>query len=73
MDLLLNMESDNERLNSPQKVYLVTISTFQTAADFPVEIQGYKTNSLFDAGAQAPCISYDCYREFTLKTKRYKS
>ena len=29
MDFLLNIDSDNELLNSPQQVYSVTISKFQ--------------------------------------------
>ena len=47
------------------KVYSLTISEFPTAADFLIKIQGLKTKSLFHAGAQVSCISYDCYREFT--------
>ena len=69
--LLFNMESNKELLDSPWQVYSVTISKFPTSAEFPIEIQGCKTNSLFDTGVQISCISYDCYREFTLKTKIY--
>ena len=43
------MESDNEWLDSPQ-VYSFTISKFPAAADYPIEIQGFKTKSLFDTG-----------------------
>ena len=42
---------------------------FPMTADFPIEIQGFKTESLFDTGAQVNFISYDCYREFTSKAK----
>ena len=45
IDLLLNMESDNKWLDSPQQIYLVTISKFPTEADFSIEIQRYKINS----------------------------
>ena len=71
MDLLLHMESNNEWLNSLQHVYSVTISKFPAAADFPIEIQGCKTNILFDAGAQVSSIPYNCYRKLTLKKYQY--
>ena len=45
------------------------MSKFPTAADFPIEIQGCKTESLFDTGPQVSFISYDCYKEFTSKTR----
>ena len=59
------MESDNELLDSPPQVNSVIIIKFPTAADFPIEIQGHKTKSIFDTGAQLSCISHDCYIEFT--------
>ena len=68
-DLLLNVESDSELLNSPKQVYPVTVSKFSTPADFPTEIQGCKTNSLSDTGTQVSCISYDFYRNVLFKTK----
>ena len=34
-----------------------------------MEIQGFKTKSLFDTQAHIYCIPYNCYREFKLKTK----
>ena len=40
-------------------------------ADFPIEIQGYKTNSLFDAGGHVTCISHGCYRKFSIEPKIY--
>ena len=38
VDVLLNMGSDNERLDSPPQVCTVTISKFPSAADFPIQI-----------------------------------
>ena len=62
------MKGDNEWLDSSPEVYSVTIAKFPTAAEFPIEIQGFKTKSLFDTWAQVSNISYDCYKEFTSKT-----
>ena len=56
-------------MDSLPQLYLVTYSKLLTAADFHIEIPGCKMNSLFNTGAQVSCIPYDCYREFTLKTK----
>ena len=67
IDILLNIESGNQWLDSPQQVYSFTISNFPTAAHFSIEIQGFKTKSWFDTVAQVSCISYDCYKEFKLK------
>ena len=50
-------------------VYSVTISKFPTAGDFPIEIKGFKTDSLFDTGVQVSCISYDCCKEITSKAR----
>ena len=50
LDLLLNPESDNEWLDSSQQIYTVTISVKPMGPDFPVETQGYITNSLFNTG-----------------------
>ena len=38
VNMLLNMESENEGLDSSQQIYSVTISEKPTAADFHVEI-----------------------------------
>ena len=69
INILLNMDSYNEWLDSPLQVYSVTISECQPSADFLIENQELKTKSMFDTGAQTSCISYDCYREFTSITK----
>ena len=69
MDFLLNMESDDEWLNSLPQVYSVTITKFPTMVDFPIEIQGFKTNCLFDTGAQLSCIIYEFYRKPTWEKK----
>ena len=63
------MKSDNEWLNSPPQVLSVTISKFPTAADFLIEIWGFKMDRLFDKGAKVSCTFYNCYRELTPKTK----
>ena len=69
MDLCLHTENDNELPDSPTQVCLVIISNLPTAADFPIEIQGCKTDNLFNTRAQISCIIYDCYKEFMSKTK----
>ena len=51
MDILLKMENDIEWLDSQPQVHSVTLSKFPTAADCPIEIQGFKTESLFDTEA----------------------
>ena len=73
MDLWWNIESDDEWLDSPPQVYLVTISKFPTAAGFPIDMEACKINSLLDRETKVSCITYDCYKEFTLNTKnQYK-
>ena len=69
MDTLLNRESDNERIESPPEVYSGATSKFPYTSDFHIEIQGFKTKSLFDTGVHASCISKDCYNELNLKIK----
>ena len=59
------MENDNGWLDSPLQGYSVTISKFPAAAEFPIEIQPFKTKILFDTGTQVSCISYDSYNKFT--------
>ena len=51
------------------------LSKFPTAADLTIEMQACMTNSLLNTRTQIPCISYDCYREFTLKNidKNFKA
>ena len=66
-NLLINIESDNKWLNSPQQVYLDPISKFPTVADFPIEIQGCKINNLFDTGAQVCHISYNVKTKINIK------
>ena len=71
LDIMLNKKSDNEWINSPPEMYSIKISKFPTVADFPIEIQEkFNIKSLFNTGAQVSCISYDCYREFKLETKK---
>ena len=48
--------------NSP-----VSIFKNPTAADFPIEIQGYKIYSLFATGTQVSHISYSFYSNFIVK------
>ena len=69
LDLLLNMENDNDGLDSLQQIYSVTISEKAIGADIPVEIQEYKTKSLFDTGTQVFCISHNCYKQFRIQQK----
>ena len=66
---LINTESDKEQLYSSQQIYSVTVSEKPTGSDFPVEIQGYKTNSLLDTGAQVSCICHGCYLKLSIKPK----
>ena len=51
---IINIESDNEWLDLSQQIYSVTISKKQMEADFLVEIQGYKRNSLLGKGEEVP-------------------
>ena len=51
-------ESECDPDSENEHVYTVTISERPTIAYFPIEIDGYTVNSLFDTGASVSCISY---------------
>ena len=63
IELLWNPSSNTKQ------IYTVTISERPTAANFPIEIQGYNTRSLLDTGASVLCISYDWYGNFVKKSE----
>ena len=54
LNLLLNTESDKWIMRF---FTADTFSYYSAKADFPVKLQGYKTNSLFNTCAQVSCIA----------------
>ena len=60
LDSPLNQRGDNEYPEVSEPIFNVTISEQLTAADFPVQIQEFYMNSLFDMGALISYISHCC-------------